>query len=96
MRRCRHWTQVPQWDWNRLIAYCDRLQLFVSVISRARSVAACNFGRPVLLIYGDSHNLRDHTSFRERASQLVALEVFGTDQMHAVEVLVQTTDPSLF
>ncbi len=56
---------------------------------------ALEFGRPALLIYGDSHNFRVHTPFRKRAPQMVALEVFGADQMHAVEVLVNPSGPAL-
>jgi hypothetical protein len=57
---------------------------------------AKSFDRPVLLIYGDSHNFRVHTPFRKRAPQLLGLEVFGADQMHAVEVIVDTDDPAIF
>jgi len=57
---------------------------------------AAAFGRPVLLVYGDSHNFRVHTPFRHRAPGLLGLEVFGDDQMHAVEVTVDTDDPALF
>lgn len=57
---------------------------------------ATGFERPVLLIYGDSHNFRAHTPYRQRAPRLVALEVFGADQMHAVEVSVDTEDPAVF
>ncbi|MDX2156051.1 MAG: hypothetical protein SFW09_06015 [Hyphomicrobiaceae bacterium] len=54
------------------------------------------FARPVLLIYGDSHNFRVHTPFRKRAPKLLALEVFGADQMHAVEVGIDSEDPAVF
>lgn len=54
------------------------------------------FGRPVLLIHGDSHNFRVHTPFRKRAPRLVAVEVFGADQMHAVEVSIDTDDAAVF
>jgi Calcineurin-like phosphoesterase len=57
---------------------------------------ALAFARPVLLIYGDSHNFRVHTPFRRRAPGLLALEVFGADQMHAVEVTLDTNDPAVF
>jgi hypothetical protein len=58
--------------------------------------AATVFARPVLLIYGDSHNFRVHTPFRKRLPTLLGLEVFGADQMHAVEVTVNTDDPAVF
>lgn len=37
-----------------------------------------------------------HTPFRKRLPALVDLEVFGADQMHAVEVMVDTDDPAVF
>jgi hypothetical protein len=54
------------------------------------------FSRPTLLIYGDSHSFRVHTPFRKRAPALLGLEVFGEDQMHAVEVTIDTDDPAVF
>jgi hypothetical protein len=65
-------------------------------IFEALVVEAAAFGRPVLLIYGDTHNFRVHTPFRTRAPALVGLAVFGADQMHAVEVGVDTDDPAIF
>ncbi len=65
-------------------------------IAEALVAEAKAFLGPVLLIYGDSHNFRVHTPFRKRLPTLVALEVFGADQMHAVEVLVDTNDPAVF
>ena len=54
------------------------------------------FGRPVLLIHGDTHNFRVTTPFRKRAPAMLALQVFGADQMHAVEITVDTDDPAVF
>jgi hypothetical protein len=65
-------------------------------IAEALVRAATAFARPVLLIYGDSHNFRVHTPFRKRLPTLLGLEVFGSDQMHAVEVIVDTDDPAVF
>ena len=65
-------------------------------IAEALLSEATAFGRPVLLIYGDSHNFRVHTPFRKRLPALIGLEVFGDDQMHAVEVTVDTDDPAIF
>ena len=65
-------------------------------ITEALLREATAFGRPVLLIYGDSHNFRVHTPFRKRLPALIGLEVFGEDQMHAVEVTVDTDDPAIF
>jgi hypothetical protein len=65
-------------------------------ILEALVAEAAAFGKPVLLVYGDSHNFRVHTPFRNRAPALIGLEVFGDDQMHAVEVGVDTDDPAVF
>ncbi len=65
-------------------------------ILEALVAEAAAFGKPVLLVYGDSHNFRVHTPFRTRAPTLIGLEVFGDDQMHAVEVAVDTDDPAVF
>lgn len=54
------------------------------------------FGRPVLLIHGDTHNFRVTTPFRKRAPSMLALQVFGADQMHAVEITVDTDDAAVF
>lgn len=68
---------------------------YVNVAERLLQEARA-FAKPVLLIYGDSHNFRVHTPFRKRAPALLGLEVFGADQMHAVEILVDTDDPAVF
>lgn len=49
------------------------------------------FGRPVLLVFGDSHRFRMFQPFPTRAPGIMALETFGAAQMHAVEV---TVDPA--
>ena len=54
------------------------------------------FGRPVLLIFGDSHVFRVFRPFPVTAGNVVALEVFGADDMHAVEVSVDPDDPAVF
>ena len=65
-------------------------------VFQALVMEAAAFARPVLLIYGDTHNFRVHTPFRLRAPGLLGLEVFGADQMHAVEAGVDTDDPAIF
>lgn len=52
--------------------------------------AAERFGGPVLLVFGDSHRFRVFRPFPERAGNVMAVEVFGAEHMHAVEVLVET------
>lgn len=46
---------------------------------------AAAYGKPVLLIFGDSHTYRVFEPFPD-APNLTALEVFGAEDMHAVDV----------
>ena len=50
---------------------------------------AKEFGKPVLLIYGDSHVFRIFRPFRKTAPNITALEVYGAQAMHAVEITVR-------
>lgn len=50
---------------------------------------ARKFGKPVLLVFGDSHRHRVFRPFPDNAPDVLALEVFGADEMHAVEVTVR-------
>jgi len=52
--------------------------------------AAADFGKPVLLIYGDSHIFRVTRPFPKLAPNVTALEVFGAADMHAVEIDIET------
>lgn len=54
------------------------------------------FGRPVLLLYGDSHVFRQARPFPAVAPNLLALEVPGGADMHAVEIGVDTDAPGVF
>lgn len=54
------------------------------------------FGRPVLLVYGDSHIYRITRPFKKTAPNLTALEVFGAADMHAVEISVDTDTAEVF
>ncbi len=58
--------------------------------------AAAAFKKPVLLIYGDSHKYKATRPFPEKAPNVVALQVFGAKQMHAVKVMVDTNKPEVF
>ena len=51
---------------------------------------AAAYGKPVLLIYGDSHVFEQSRPFPAQAPNLMALQVPGAEEMHAVEV---TVDP---
>ncbi len=62
----------------------------------ALKTAAANFGKPVLLIYGDSHVFRQMRPFPKDAPNLMSLEVPGSKDMHAVEVSVDTATSGVF
>ena len=57
---------------------------------------AVEYGRPVLLTYGDSHKFRMFRPFPGKAPNVMALETFGADHMHAVRVHVTPEDPYPF
>ena len=57
---------------------------------------AAAFGRPVLLIYGDSHVFGQIRPFPARAPNLLAMEVPGADAMHAVRVDVDPEAAGVF
>jgi hypothetical protein len=67
----------------------------------ALSKNAADFGKPVLLVHGDSHEfiidqpLR-HPDGKKLLDNVVRLEVFGEKQVHAVRVFVRVQDPMLF
>ncbi|MDE0404443.1 MAG: hypothetical protein OXI53_03960 [Nitrospira sp.] len=56
-----------------------------TLVAKARS-----FRKPVLLLFGDSHVFRIFHPFPRSAGNLIAVEVYGGEHMHAVEV---TVDP---
>ncbi len=53
---------------------------------------AKTFGRPVLLIFGDSHIFRIFRPFKRSAPNITALEVYGARNMHAVKITVRPND----
>ena len=57
---------------------------------------ASAFAKPVLVIHGDSHVFQVFRPYRRRAPNITALEVFGSPNMHAVEVTVDPDDPALW
>lgn len=50
------------------------------------------FNKPVLLVFGDSHVFRMFRPFPNGAPMIMALETFGSADMHAVEVYVHPDD----
>jgi hypothetical protein len=57
---------------------------------------AAKFGKPVLLVYGDSHTFSNGRPFPTRAPNIVSLQVPGEKQMHAVEVTIDPTTSGVF
>lgn len=57
---------------------------------------AATFGKPVLLVYGDSHRFRQSRPFADSAPNILALEVPGSKNMDAVEVTVDTATSGVF
>lgn len=54
------------------------------------------YGRPVLLVYGDSHRYRQSRPFPTKASNVLALEVPGEELMHAVEITIDPATTGVF
>jgi hypothetical protein len=85
-----------EFDWNE---FDDETWLRHSGFANfgpALQEAAKAFGKPVLLVYGDSHIFRVIRPFPKTAPNVTALEVFGDPDMHAVSVMVDTDDPAVF
>ena len=57
---------------------------------------SAEYKKPVLLVFGDSHNFRIFHPFPQRAPNVTALEVYGAGHMHAVEVSVDTNEDAVF
>ena len=62
-----------------------------TLITKAQS-----FRKPVLLLFGDSHEFRVFQPFARSAGNLTAVEVYGAEHMHAVEVAVDPDTAAVF
>lgn len=62
-----------------------------TLITTARS-----FEKPVLLLFGDSHVFRAFQPFPRSAGNLTAVEVYGAERMHAVEIAVAPETAAVF
>ena len=62
-----------------------------ALITKARS-----FRKPVLLLFGDSHEFRIFRPFPRSAGNLTAVEVYGGEYMHAVEIAVDPDAAAVF
>jgi hypothetical protein len=62
----------------------------------ALKAEAVAFGKPVLVVYGDSHIYSSSRPFPTKAPNILALQVPGEDQMHAVEITIDPTTSGVF
>jgi hypothetical protein len=77
----------PPWDPEAFLRHSGFKRFGEALIAEANA-----FGRPVLLTYGDSHVFRMFRPFAQKAPGIMALEVFGARNMHAVTVRVRPAD----
>ena len=62
-----------------------------TLVAKARS-----FRKPVLLLFGDSHVYRVFQPFPRSAGNLTAVEVYGAEHMHAVEITLRLDPTPVF
>ncbi len=65
-------------------------------IGEALADAARAYGKPVLLIYGDGHDYTVSSPLSKTVPNLAAIEVYGADQMHGVEITLTGDTPKMF
>lgn len=65
-------------------------------IGEALADAAEAFGKPVLLLYGDGHDYTVSQPLSKDVPNLAAIEVYGADQMHAVQITFKGAAPKMF
>lgn len=58
--------------------------------------AARKFGKPVLLIFGDSHEHRVFQPFPKYAPNVTAVEVYGYPDVHAVQIAIEPKNKTPF
>ncbi len=76
---------------ERLLRHSGFLQ-FGSALQKA----ARKFGKPVLLIFGDSHEHRIFQPFPKYAPNITAVEVYGYRDGHAVEIAIEPKSKTPF
>lgn len=76
----------PAWDAEGFLRQSGFKQFGEALIEEANA-----YGRPVLLMFGDSHIFRVFRPFPKKAPTVTAVETFGSRDMHAVEVRVDTS-----
>lgn len=65
-------------------------------IGEALAEAAGDFDGPVLLLYGDGHDYTVSQPLSKTLPNFAAVEVYGADQMHAVEITFKGEKPKMF
>ena len=65
-------------------------------IGEALADAAEAFGKPVLLLYGDGHDYAVSSPLSKTLPNFAAIEVYGADQMHAVQITLKGEAPKMF
>jgi len=85
-----------EFDWNEFDDYTWLRHSGFINFGNALVAESAAFGKPVLLIYGDSHMYRISRPFPLAAANVMALEVPGEALMHAVEVTVDTATSGVF
>jgi hypothetical protein len=80
-------------DPSQLTGFIDTLDLL--------EAETISFGRPVMLVHGDSHYFRIDkpllgTNSGRRLENFTRLETFGTDDVHWVRVTIDPKDPEVF
>ena len=89
-------ADVFEFDFNAVgdetfLRHSGYAEFATALVAKAKA-----FAKPVLIIYGDSHIFRVTRPFMKTAPNILALEVYGDQDMHAVEVNVDTGDPAIF
>jgi len=84
-----------------VFGFFARRDSFAEALS-AIAAAASRLGKPVLLIHGDGHRyivdqpLAENAYSGPRVANVTRIEVFGSSDMHAVEIAVNPDNPALF
>ncbi|MEO8531779.1 MAG: metallophosphoesterase [Deltaproteobacteria bacterium] len=85
-----------EFDWNEFDDYAWLRHSGFATFGNALISEAAAYGKPVLLVYGDSHMYREARPFPLAAPNVLALEVPGEAHMDAVEVTVDVATGPVF
>jgi hypothetical protein len=85
-----------EFDWNSAGDETWLRHSGFSNIGNAIIENAAKFGKPTLLVYGDSHIYSNGRPFPMKAPNVMSLVVPGEKEMHAVEVTIDTATSGVF